>query len=173
MSALTANLIQIDTNDANAPLRYWTGQGTLSFQVTGDTALRNWIGSGSLIRVSNLEIGEPDRRLSIQLSAVPANRRSHFLQDYGPKRVQLWWIFSLNRGQNWNEAPLKFMGKLSSPQMHDGSLQVEIETLRGDVDHGTTKMWSHEDQQRSFSGDKGFEHMRALSQQGVDTTWPP
>ena len=169
--ALTANLIQIETD--TDPERYWTGQADLSFQVSGESTPHNWVGAGSIFQISNLEIGEPDRRLTIQLSAIPTARRSYFLQDYGPKKVQIWWIFSLDNGQTWHEAPLKFIGRLSSPLMEDGELRVEIETLRGDVDHGTPKRWSHEDQQRRFTGDKGFEYMRALSQQGVDTTWPP
>ena len=170
MPTWTANLVKIDFD---VPLRLWTGQGALAYDVDSDGVAEIWSGAGALLQVSELEIGEPDRRLTVQLSAIPASLRADFLQDRGPKKATVWWIFSLDGGASWNRAPLKSIGQLSSPLMQDGVLGVEVETIRGDVDHGTVRQWSHEDQQRRFPDDKGFEDLRELAQQGVDTTWPP
>ena len=64
-------------------------------------------------------------------------------------------------------------GGYQAPRWLTGGLTVELETLRGDVDHGEIRYWSHEDQERRFPGDKGFEYMRQLAGKGTETGWPP
>lgn len=165
MADQVQNLITVMTS---TPLRLWTGKQDLVYQ--GQT----YLGAGNVLSVGEIELGlqQPDRRLSITLSGIPSGRRSQFLQDLGPLPVIVKWIRSSDLGQNWTEVS-SFTGRLSNPIMQDGSIQVEIETERGDIDHGSVVRWSHEDQQRRYPGDLGMEHLRALSQQGIDTTWPP
>ena len=91
----------------------------------------------------------------------------------GAVAVEVALIFSHDKGATWQSAPLTYNGRLSSPTMVNGRLTVELETLRGDVDHGEILYWSHEDQQRRFPGDKGFEYMRQLAGKGTETGWPP
>ncbi len=150
-------------------LRLWTGVGSVT--VGGNT----YPGGGQALGVSEYEntTGDPDRRLQIRLSGIPKDLRAQFLQDSGPLPVTVGWIYSQDRGGTWAEAPISFRGRLSSPTMSEGVLTVEVETQRGDVDRGLPLRWSHEDQQRRFPGDEGLEHMRALSQQGVESSWPP
>ena len=150
-------------------LRLWTGLGSIT--AGGNT----YQGGGKALGVSEYEntTGDPDRRLQIRLSGIPADMRAQFLQDSGPLPVTVGWIYSQDRGGTWAEVPIKFRGRLSSPSLVAGQLTVEVETQRGDVDQGIPLRWSHEDQQRRFPGDKGLEYMRALSQQGVESSWPP
>ena len=149
--------------------RFWTGRGRLDYQ--GDL----FEGGGRAVGVGEIELvsGNPDRRLTITLSSIPPSVRAEFLQDVGAVEVEVSLIFSADRGSTWRAAPLSYSGRLSSPTMVNGRLTVELETLRGDVDHGETRYWSHEDQERRYPGDKGFEYMRQLAQKGTETSWPP
>ncbi len=158
------NLIVIRTDP---PTRLWTGRGELTLD--GES----YAGAGRALRVSEAETasGEPDRRLRIVLGVIPAAARAEFLQDLGPLETTVEWIYSTDRGASWNKLPLSYRGRLSSPAMRNGAL--ELETQRGDVDRGKPLRWSHEDQQRRHADDEGLEHMRALARQGVGTTWPP
>ena len=117
--------------------------------------------------------GNPDQRLTITLSSIPPSVRAEFLQDVGAVEVEVSLIYSVDRGATWRSAPLSYSGRLSSPTMVNGRLTVELETLRGDVDHGEIRYWSHEDQERRYPGDKGLEYMRQLAQKGTETGWPP
>ena len=149
--------------------RFWTGRGRLDY--LGDL----YEGGGRAVGVGEIELvsGNPDRRLTITLSSIPTSVRAEFLQDVGAVEVEVALIFSADRGSTWRAAPLSYSGRLSSPTMVNGRLTVELETLRGDVDHGEVRYWSHEDQERRFPGDKGMEYMRQLAQKGTETSWPP
>ena len=172
--ALDASVIAVDDSFELsyryiAYLRLWTGWGELT------VAGKVYQGGGRALAVSEVETssGDPDKRLQITLSAIPPDQRAQFLQDSGPLPVTVGWIYSQDRGASWQEASIKFRGRLSGPSMTEGTLTVELETQRGDVDRGRPLRWSHEDQQRRHPDDLGLEHMRALSQQGVESSWPP
>ncbi len=158
------------TIESAPPLRLWTGQGGLRL----DGKL--YRGGGAALKVGAAETaaGDPDRRLTLTLSGIPKDLRSKFLQDAGPQKTTVEWVYSQDSGKSWRRIEdLSFRGRLSTPSLVEGALQVEIETLRGDVDRGRPLRWSHEDQQRRFPGDKGLEYMRALAQQGQEASWPP
>ena len=157
------------TIQTDPPTRFWTGRGRLDY--SGDL----FEGGGQAVGVGEVELvsGNPDRRLTITLSSIPSALRAQFLQDVGAVEVEVALIFSADRGSTWQSAPLSYSGRLSSPTMVNGRLTVELETLRGDVDHGEVRYWSHEDQMRRFPGDKGMEYMRQLAQKGTETSWPP
>lgn len=165
------NLITIGdhSTESGFPLRLWTGQGGLR------VGSQLYQGGGAALAVSEVETasGEPDKRVTLRLSGIPRALRRQFLQDVGPMEVLIEWIFSKDRGSTWQKIPISFQGRLSTPSLAQGVLTVEVETMRGDVDRGHPLRWSHEDQQRRHSGDKGMEYMRALAQQGVQTEWPP
>ncbi len=160
------HLITIETSPV---VRLWTGYDRLS--IGG----HSYEGGGKALSISEAETtsGDPDRRMTLTLSGIPTDTRRKFLQDVGPLPAMIEWIYSNNSGASWQKIPLSFRGRLSTPAFSDGTFQIEIETLRGDVDRGRPLRWSHEDQQRRFPEDKGLEHMRTLAQQGVETGWPP
>ena len=162
------HLIAIETSPV--VVRLWTGQGALTIG-----GLR-YEGGGQALEVGEAETrsGDPDRRMTITLSGIPAKIRRKFLQDVGPAAVTIEWVYSRDSGASWTKvAELSFRGRLSTPSLSDGVFRIEVETLRGDVDRGRPLRWSNEDQQRRFPGDKGLEDMRALSREGTETGWPP
>ena len=132
--------------------RFWTGRGRLDYQ--GDL----FEGGGRAVGVGEIELvsGNPDRRLTITLSSIPPSVRAEFLQDVGAVEVEVSLIYSADRGATWRAAPLSYNGRLSSPTMVNGRLTVELETLRGDVDHGEIRYWSHEDQERRYPRRQGL-----------------
>ena len=166
MAAWLQYLITIETSPV---LRFWTGQGDLT--LSGNT----YQGGGKALGVGELEVasGSPDRRMTITLSGIPTSLRTKFLQDVGAVKVSVAWIYSSDKGESWSLAPVSFSGRLSAPAMGEGTLTVEVETLRGDVDRGVPRFWSDEDQQRRTSGDKGMAYMKQLAKKGVETGWPP
>ncbi len=166
MAAWLQYLITIETSPV---VRLWTGQGDLT--LSGNT----YQGGGKALAVGELEIssGSPDRRMTITLSGIPQDLRTQFLEDVGAVKVKVEWIYSSDQGASWSLAPVSFSGRLSTPALGDGSLTVELETLRGDVDRGQPRHWSDGDQRRRTADDLGMEYMAQLARKGVETGWPP
>ena len=161
------NLITIETDPV---VRLWTGQGALTMNS------QRYEGGGQALALGEAETrsGDPDQRMTITLSGIPADMRRKFLQDVGPAAVTIEWIYSNDSGKTWSKiTDLSFRGRLSTPGLSEGAFQIEVETQRGDVDRGRPLRWSHEDQLRRFPSDKGLEHMRALAREGTETGWPP
>lgn len=180
------HLITIETSPA---VRLWTGQGALTLNS------QRYEGGGKALAIGEAETrsGEPDRRMTITLSGIPTGVRRKFLQDVGPAPVTIEWIYSRDSGKSWTKiAGLSFRGRLSTPGLSDGVFQIEIETLRGDVDRGRPLRWSHEDQQRRYprenytvknkdtgrletrqGPDLGMAYMKQLSRKGTESSWPP
>lgn len=151
------------------PLRYWSGVGELVHD--GNT----YQGANKLHFVGPLEQRptKPSRRMEVHISLKEDARLAEFLQDRGPFGVVIHYLGRSGPGGAVVLLPVRFVGRASSPAIVQRMLKLELETLKGDVDRGTVRYWSHEDQQALFPGDKGLEHMRKLAEEGVDTTWPP
>jgi len=162
-------LVEVDTG--STPIRIWTGEGDLT--AGGET----YQGMASTLEIGPIEAvtGSPDRRLQLRIGAIPMALRAQFLQDPGPRPVTV----RLARVSRTGSAPAATLlptlerGRLSTVTMQEGVLEVEIETYRGDVDLGVPQLWSHEDQQRRYPGDRGLEYMRALARSGITGAWPP
>ena len=157
---------------ANIPYRVWSGLGQLDWNgvIWDGTQSVN----GSFVSVSPVtdKVGAPDRRASVTISVTAEMIRQLLAIDTGPVSVFLRYLYSLDNGVSWIEAPMVLAGRLSQPKFDRGLYTVEIETWSGDVDRGEPKLWSDETQRAEYPGDKGFEFIRGLSQ-GIDTRWPP
>ena len=151
------------------PQRFWTGYGTLTY------GGHHWAGGGHALGFSGLELvaGNPDRRSVLTIAGIDPTLRADFLQDVGPVPVIVQWIYSDDGGATWTDAPVRFVGRISTCKGSEGQFEMEVETLKGDVLRGRPEKISHEDQQRRFKNDRGLEYMRALSQKGFDSGWPP
>lgn len=150
----------------------WTGTEEITFDS------RTYIGMGSVLEIGTVEAATDvaDTRLELVLGTIPTALRAQFLQDAGPLSVTLRFA-RVTRDSGTSPTisalPTLMTGKLSTAQMREGILRVEVETVRGDVDRGLPQMWSDQDQQSRSPGDRFFEHMRALANQGIDVAWPP
>ena len=149
-------------------IRFWTGRGDLV--VNGVT----YLGTDELLYVGEFEqrASNPSERMRIHISVVDDARLAYFMQDRGPFKVVVKYLARVSDAQGWSLVPVQFVGKASSPAITERVLKLELETLKGDVDGGVARFWSHEDQTARFPGDKGFDDMRRLAEEGVDTIWP-
>lgn len=150
-------------------IRIWSGEGVFTFD--GE----DWQGTGQVLDVGEFE-QSPEiaaRRMHINVSVLDETRLAALLQDSGPFWVIIRFLGRSDPSNDWTLLPLRFRGRASSPGIRDGVMTLELETLKGDVDRGDPFLWSHEDQQARFPGDMGFEHLRTLADEGIDTTWPP
>ena len=163
----TVPLVAWLANFMDSGHKFWSGQDDLT--LNGVTYQGR-----SFISLSTAEasLEAPRRRMTASFPAVDGALRAMLMQDPGPLMVEIRWIYSMDHGQTWMLIPRKFIGRLSSPIIREGSYTIEIETFGGDADRGRPLRWSDEDQQRRFPGDKGLEYMRDLSE-GIDTKWPP
>ena len=158
--------------DMHTPYRVWSGLGNLDWNglIWDGTQSAN----GSFINVSPVtdKVGTPDRRASVSISVTAEMTRELLKVDVGPVSVFLRYLYSLDNGLSWIEAPMALAGRLSQPKFEQGLYTVEIETWSGDADRGEPKFWSDETQRAEYPSDKGFEFVRDLAQ-GIDTRWPP
>ena len=164
---LTAPLIAWLADFKDSGHKFWSGEN--------DLTLNGVLYQGrSFISLSTSEasLDAPRRRMTASFPAVDGELRAMLMQDPGPLIVEIRWIYSLDHGQTWLFVPRKFIGRLSTPIIREGTYTIEIETYGGDIDRGRPLRWSDEDQQRRYPGDRGMEFMRALSE-GIDTKWPP
>ena len=158
--------------DMKVPYRVWSGLEQLDWNGTIWDGTQNV--NGAFVSVSPVtdKVGTPDRRASVTVSVNAEMTRELLAVDTGPVSVFLRYLYSLDNGLSWIEAPMALAGRLSQPKFEGGFYSVEIETWSGDADRGEPKFWSDETQRAEFPGDKGFEFVRKLSQ-GLDTKWPP
>ena len=158
--------------DMKVPYRVWSGFENLDWngEIWDGTQSVN----GSFVAVSPVtdKVGTPNRRASVSISVNAEMTRELLAIDTGPVSVFLRYLYSLDNGLTWIEAPMALAGRLSQPKFEQGLYTVEIETWSGDADRGEPKFWSDETQRAEYPGDKGFEFVRGLSQ-GLETRWPP
>ena len=142
--------------------RFWTGQKALVgpfsdgsyseyLAATGDA--QTFEAGGTLFSFGAVELTKdtPDRRAQIVISSVGSNIRSDWLQDSGPVRTEVFFLHEVapaNEGDTptWQRVPnVGFVGVVSDVQIQGGNINIELETLRGDVDKGRPRQWSADD----------------------------
>ena len=143
--------------------KFWTGLGMLTFNGSSYTGL------GQVLSVQNspIVIGEPAARAQITLDISQTNLRQTLMQDHGPIKITLRWIFSWDVGKTWKLIGRTYSGKLSNPVIKNLTYTVDIESLLGDIHVVEVEYWSDEDQRRRFPNDLGLQKMRELSQEGI------
>jgi len=130
---------------------------------------------GAVAEISDIEFntGTPEERANIAI-AIPEQMKYDVLtEDSGPVAITVGWAKSSDHGQTWTASTRKLQGQLSLASIEGGSINLEVETLRGDVDRGGILVWSHEAQQDEYPGDLGLEYTRQLAGGEIDIGWPP
>ena len=146
----------------------WTGGADLT--IDG----RTYLGIGAIARLTSMpvEAGEPEKRATITLSAIPPEQRQFWLREaVGPHDVIVRQLISRD-GRSWQFIPRMFRGQLSSPRLQGGAYSVDIVYRIININRGRSVFWSHESQRRLYPGDDGFEHAATIAD-GVDIDWPP
>ena len=165
---LTAVLAQIDATTVE---RYWTGDTPLTYDGNAYSSIGKLLGVG----VAEQRVDVPNIRLQIVIDLSDTTVRTKFLSDRGPLDTTITFIKSTDNGATWSATGWVLRGKLSTPDIRNQALTVEVETFKGDVDRGRIVAWSHEEQQRRHTGDKGFAYLRPTTHQNPkrNLRWPP
>ena len=93
--------------------------------------------------------------------------------DPGPLETVLRWVWRVHGTIEWRQAQA-VRGRFSGLRRdEDGRFTVEIERLAGGFGDVNPRTWSHEDQQATYPGDRGFEFLATLADEGIRVPWPP
>ena len=149
------------------PLRFWTGEGSLTF-------------NSNIYEPSKLmDIGESQVALGAAQSfpyfslalTQNADRNLFFDNDPGPLTVIVNLIWRPDLDTAW-ESAFKIEGRLSDVEFipETSILTVNIEPLLYDVNHGETEGWNNASQRRRNADDAGMEYVNKLNQA---IRWPP
>ncbi|MCY4535168.1 MAG: hypothetical protein OXB91_07370 [Bryobacterales bacterium] len=141
------------------------GSGFLVTTHESDITLGDKTYAGGLaINVDDVQISEdsPDNRTTLTFSLIEGANYLEFGIDPGPVEVLIGFARSED-GAEWTRMDRELRGKLSTPNIEGREVTVEMESIRGDVDSDGIRYWSHEDQQRAYRGDRGFEYTRAIA----------
>ena len=170
-------VIGTKTFTANDDLHIWDGIGTQEFLKFRSTAMQEYTGVGYALEVSAIEnkTGLPDRRVGVSLGIGRDNASAKALlsQDLGPVKALLRFAISQDGGKTFVLLPSIRKGQLSNIQFDSqrGTMNTELETLRGDILRAVPRYWSHETQQLRHPGDKGLEFLSQM-QEGFESTFP-
>ena len=153
--------------------RWWSGAGDLTFDSVTWEGTTSDADQGSLVFISSLEESAdvPETRLQIRLNITSESVRNLYSRDFGSPRVLLQWIYSTD-GINWIKLVRQYRGRVSSVVSDGGTLTVEVESKKGDVDRGLVIYWNDESHRRRYPSDTGFRHLRNLQEVGAQVTWP-
>jgi hypothetical protein len=160
----------VDMPDLSTPLRLCTGRWALTWSSVTYTA----VGRLGTVEAAQESAAGP-KPLSLRLSGVPASMRSVALQEnvQGKAVTVSLAIFDPETYQI-ADACLEWAGTLDVMDWADdgttGVITVSAESAGVDLLRGVPVRYTHQDQQRLFSGDLGFQYV--IDQGEKTITWP-
>lgn len=173
---------KFDDTDASPSVeeirRWWSGEGDVTAddieEGSSGTYRGTRYGDGMLMRfVNTVSTGfYPEGKLSVQIAVGKASIRHAMARDWGPIKVGLGWIYSLDFGQTWTRIRRSFTGRLGRTELRGEVFQGEIESLISNIDRDNPLIWSHANQKRMYPDDDAFEQASELAG-AVDLRWPP
>lgn len=172
---LTANFITEATATSNSPIaffegvfasstvRLWTGYGDLSWN--GQT----WLGNGWFQGIEGAE--ESDRveafDMTIILMGVPSSVVSLALGDQKQGAAGKIWIGFLNGSSVVSDPYLWWQGKYSHGEIEEqpdtSTIRLFYESHLVDLQRPKEYRWNKQTQEIFFSGDTGFDFMKAAA----------
>lgn len=168
-SAEISPILLFEAEFASTTFRGWTGVGDLSYG--GNT----YLGTGNLISVSNIteESDGSARGISVTLNGLPSSIVYIALSDVRQNKSGKIYLGFLDNGSLVSSPVLVFEGRLDVPTMNENpdgaSLTITYESRLIDLERPRVQRYTHEDQQRLYSGDLGCEFVPTL--QDLSITW--
>lgn len=182
MRALTAGMQTQVQNDSLRPIilfegeflsgmvRLWSGYGTLSWN--GVT----WSGVGELAGISPIAETSETRAtgVTISLSGIPNDLIAKALDETRQgKQVKIWFGTTDEEVNVIADPYLSFAGRIDVPTIDEGretsTISITVESRMIDLQRARERRYTHEDQQRDFPGDRGFEYVPMV--QDWSGTW--
>ena len=128
---------------APPPRRWWSGEGTLTFEGL------QWSGAqmsdgmlmdiGTIQRTQNLQESQVTARLALGDEALLRSQS----RDFGPLHVEVGWIRSDDYGVSWRRLDIYHRGRLGEiTTSDDGVLEARIESYMDTIDRGRVEIIS-------------------------------
>ncbi len=150
--------------------RLWSGVGTLSWD--GE----DWLGAGSLGRVSTIEETMELRAagMSMQLSGVQDEDLTEVITEpIQGRRAKVYLGFLDSNFQLVSDPIVIFDGRMDTVEIVDGgstaTITMMVENRLRDLDRARTRRYTDADQQSRYPNDRGLEYVPAL--QEIDIPW--
>lgn len=148
---------------AEAYLRLWSGVGTFAWNGV------DWLGGGHLLSVSPVEETSEVRAVGfrVSLNGQASANISLVLQAMRQGKPGKVWLGLLTQaGALVADPTLIKRGKLDVAMIEDSAtdcrISVSYEDRLIDLERPREARYTHEDQQRSIPGDRGFEYVPSL-----------
>lgn len=163
-SSLCRPIVIFEGNFSGSTLRLWNGMGDLSW------ASNTWLGNGWF---QGLEGGDESTEveafdMTVLLSGVPSSLVSLVLGSQKQGSTGAIWIGFLDSSRNVIADPYQWwMGYYSHAEIEyeatEATVRLFYDSPLVDMDRPNEGRWTHEFQQKLFSGDKGFEYVVATA----------
>lgn len=155
------NLIEIHNNPVD---RYWTGQGELA--IGGETYKE----SPGIVSIGELTLKSGDQTSKMQLTVVANDNAflQRYINDLGPLKVVIKWIYRLSMASGWVIIDHLFEGYLNGYSSESRTTTFRLATTLEDIKENPIRFMSHENQQDLHPQDRGFTYLRTLSERGLD-----
>ena len=185
-----ANLVEFVFAQANPapdefPTRFWTGPGTLTFALPGESA-KEWIGTLvndqavlDLSAVENVSQGVAERLVMSVAVGRHADAKRHAIleRDLGAISFNLHFLWRERGTDTWNHFPRTYKGRLSNSRFANGRWNYDVEGRVHDNSRLRSAIWANDNQRGRYrdlggSGDDlGFEYLKDL-EAGKELQWP-
>lgn len=158
------DMVSIDT--PSGTYYFANGIGTLNWPESPPTP---WLGTGNLGSISPVNETRDVRAegIQLQLSGIPDEMLTLVIDDAQPGRTVNRYIGMLNSaGALVSDPYLSFSGLLDAVSQVEGgqtsTIQINAESELVRLQKANETRYTHDDQQRRFAGDKGFEYVEAM-----------
>ena len=167
------------------PTRWWTGHGTLQFDLGDGNGAQSWLGSSfgdtQVMGVSAIQAtadGVP-QRMSISIGIDETRddiRHGVSGRDLGPVATTLYFLYRETGVEAWTlmsdgTDPKIFKGRSAQSTFKDGVWSFEVEGRVHDADRLLVDIWSASVHQSKHAGDRFFEFAASI-ESGLEFDWP-
>lgn len=150
--------------DYPTPLRAWSGVGELTWD--GKT----WAGVGGVGEFSAVveKAGAEAGQMKLKMSGVDPVARARALLNTSASRGLRCWLaaFSVDGADVWTVLPDPwkfFSGITDVHRVHNGAIEVNVETVLSRLKYPKIARYTNEEQQRHYPGDTSMRHAGTIS----------
>lgn len=165
ISSAKSVIIFFEGEFASGTVNLWTGIGDLPWDN------KTWTGTGTLGKITPIEDATDIRAtgITVSLTGMSTEIISIIMQECRTgKPGKVWLGFMDDAGAVIADPSLAFVGRLDVPGVEDAgqtcSISIAYENKLRDLERARELRYTHENQQRLYPGDLGFEYVPSLQE---------